>query len=144
MESESYNSPELMTEKLEINKSSKLRGFDFIKSLALQNKIHIKEPKQSCNKCYGRGFIGTDMKTHNPIPCKCIFRGLPQVGENQVFKNYKQRRREKIIMNKKSYKKMVAKLEKKELLDIKSKLVDAGIKIAKDKGELTINEKANG
>lgn len=29
-------------------------------------------PKASCRKCYGRGYIGKDLKTNQYVPCSCV------------------------------------------------------------------------
>ena len=29
-------------------------------------------PKASCRKCYGRGYIGKDLKRNQYIPCSCV------------------------------------------------------------------------
>ena len=30
------------------------------------------KPKKSCNKCYGRGYVGKDAKHNIYLPCNCI------------------------------------------------------------------------
>lgn len=35
------------------------------------NKLRAPHPpKPGCKKCYGRGFLGTDMKTNQMLPCR--------------------------------------------------------------------------
>jgi hypothetical protein len=35
------------------------------------NKLRAPHPpKSGCKRCYGRGFVGTDVKTNEMIPCR--------------------------------------------------------------------------
>lgn len=34
--------------------------------------VKFNTPIYNCKKCYGRGWIGKDSKTQEPIPCPCI------------------------------------------------------------------------
>lgn len=52
-----------------------LTPFQMIKAIAKQNNHSIKDPKDGCSKCYGRGYEGIDSETKMPIPCRCLFRG---------------------------------------------------------------------
>lgn len=45
-----------------------------IKALAERYKIPISTPRSGCHFCYGRGYIGRELKTNAPIPCQCLFR----------------------------------------------------------------------
>jgi hypothetical protein len=49
--------------------------FELIKSLAEKNGTKIEKPNPSCHYCYGRGYVGIDIKSTSPVPCACIFRG---------------------------------------------------------------------
>lgn len=44
-----------------------------IKAFLESNGIKHGEPKKSCKKCYGRGYIGFDTKCLSWIPCGCLF-----------------------------------------------------------------------
>jgi hypothetical protein len=50
-----------------------LSPFEIIKAVAEQTGTAIRNPRNSCKKCHGRGFMGTDFKTQMPIPCNCIY-----------------------------------------------------------------------
>lgn len=58
-----------------IIKKEDMTPFEIIKSIAKENGTELKEPKESCNKCYGRGYEGFETITKMPIPCRCLFRG---------------------------------------------------------------------
>lgn len=60
------------TAKGEVIDKTKLSDFDVIKAVAKQNNIEVRNPRSGCKKCYGRGFIGRDFATKQPIPCSCI------------------------------------------------------------------------
>lgn len=57
----------------EIIEKKDLGPLEVIRATAQAAGITIGEPKKSCNKCYGRGWIGTEAETKMPIPCKCIY-----------------------------------------------------------------------
>lgn len=61
------------TESKEIIDISKMSMFEIICHEAKQRNIPVKNPKKNCNKCYERGYIGTDKDSGAPVPCKCIF-----------------------------------------------------------------------
>lgn len=44
-----------------------------IKSFYESNNIKIGEPKSGCRKCYGRGYIGFEIKSQTYLPCSCLF-----------------------------------------------------------------------
>lgn len=31
------------------------------------------KPKSNCKKCYGRGYVGTNIKTGKVVPCSCCY-----------------------------------------------------------------------
>lgn len=66
-----------------------LTPWDIIKVIASKMNIKIKDaPNKSCNKCYGRGYIGFISKNKQPIPCKCIFQNVvenKQDNQNTSF-----------------------------------------------------------
>ena len=105
-----------------------LPPFEIIKMEAEENSIPIRDPKPSCKRCYGRGYVGIeiDPKTGEkgmPHACTCIF--PPRSKEQEDFmkdhpefgirKNRKARRRMKQMMNRKSYKKALIKEFNKRL-----------------------------
>lgn len=68
-----------------------------IQNVAKEIGLVLKEPNQSCKKCFGRGWIGKDSNTGNPIPCKCIFKeaiGEREIGEFHYKARNRQERRE--------------------------------------------------
>ena len=90
------------TGKGEVIDKSKLSHFDVIKALAAKTGTVIRDPKSSCKKCYGRGYIGVDTITNTPFPCTCIYppkspnerRNEEQLEENNfAFINRRNRRR---------------------------------------------------
>lgn len=53
-----------------------LRSMDpwrVIKESAQAMGIIIYDPKPSCKKCHGRGYVGRYHDSGEPIPCTCIF-----------------------------------------------------------------------
>lgn len=36
------------------------------------------EPKSNCKKCYGRGYIGKNVKTHLKVSCNCLYKTKPK------------------------------------------------------------------
>jgi hypothetical protein len=61
------------TSKGELVDKANLTDFDMIKAIAKQNNLEIRNPRKGCKHCYGRGFVGRDSKTKQPIPCSCIY-----------------------------------------------------------------------
>ncbi|MFW6219547.1 MAG: hypothetical protein ACOC33_01635 [bacterium] len=101
----------------EVINTKDITPFDVIKNVAQQAGIKIREPKKSCKDCYGRGYIGRDTFTKQPIPCTCINIPMtPREKESQNFTmqqinygnklNRAQRRREDKY-RKKLYKKLL-------------------------------------
>ena len=117
-----------------------LTPWERIKIVAQKNNIKIQNPNPNCTKpgCYGRGYIGTHKDTSMPVPCVCIFskEDRKKLNENkQPILNYKGKRRIKLLMNKKSYKKRIEKEKLKEDKKIKNDLIKAGTELAKKKKE---------
>ena len=56
----------------EVKEKAELTPFDIIRTTAEASGHTINNPKPSCSKCHGRGYIGID-KDHGPMPCNCIF-----------------------------------------------------------------------
>lgn len=48
------------------------KEYQEIQRAAKEIGIVLKEPKENCKKCHGRGWIGFNMATQKPIPCSCI------------------------------------------------------------------------
>lgn len=99
------------TQKGEVVDKTKLSDFDVIKAVAKQNNIEIRKPRSGCKRCYGRGFIGRDFTTKQPIPCTCIqiLKSPSQKESEHMYDSSKQ----KPQMNKKMIK-MIKKLMKSE------------------------------
>lgn len=49
--------------------------WEIIKEIAKENETDIKDPKENCKHCLGRGYDGVDSETKMPVPCRCLFRG---------------------------------------------------------------------
>lgn len=47
--------------------------WELIKTVAKSSNVTLREPRKGCHKCYGRGWVGKDSKTQQPIPCNCVF-----------------------------------------------------------------------
>jgi len=56
-------------------KREDMTPFEIIKSIAKENGTELKDPKESCRYCYGRGYEGLESVTKSPVPCRCLFRG---------------------------------------------------------------------
>ena len=51
---------------------------DIIKKAAARAGIKLQDPKPNCKHCYGRGYIGVNQITGEPIACNCI---LPPMND---------------------------------------------------------------
>lgn len=58
-----------------------------IKSFFEANNIKIRDPKGGCRKCYGRGYVGFEIKTQTYVPCGCLF--PPQTRVKKEAEQYK-------------------------------------------------------
>lgn len=57
-----------------ILKKEDISPFDQMKAIAKKTGYEINNPKRSCKKCFGRGYIGFDITNNrSPIPCMCIY-----------------------------------------------------------------------
>ncbi len=45
---------------------------DEVKNLDKYQLPLLKKPSTSCHKCYGRGYVGKDIKKNIYMPCKCM------------------------------------------------------------------------
>lgn len=36
--------------------------------------LPTQKPKSNCKKCHGRGYVGINHDTQEPVPCACIFK----------------------------------------------------------------------
>lgn len=55
----------------------------------------LNNPKPNCKKCHGRGFLGRNHETREPIPCSCLFpkyESQREVGDVILPQNREQRR----------------------------------------------------
>jgi hypothetical protein len=81
--------------------------FEQIKKTMDKFGVQVKDPKQSCNKCYGRGYTGKKKGSGEPIPCSCIMPDMnfstEQAYENrsQLPQNRRERRAMLRMMTKK-------------------------------------------
>jgi hypothetical protein len=71
----SINSEEAAAE--EMKKISEMAPFDQIRYAADKFGVVLRDPKPSCRKCYGRGYIGIRYnpiteKNEEPIACACV------------------------------------------------------------------------
>lgn len=58
-----------------------LSVFEQIKKTMDQFGVEVNDPKQSCNKCYGRGYTGKKA-SGEPIPCSCIMPAMNMATEH--------------------------------------------------------------
>ncbi len=69
-----------------------LSHWERLKLAAQKANIPIKEPKEDCRHCYGRGYTGFDKEI--PIACKCIFSKEDlEANKGQMFLNRSRIRR---------------------------------------------------
>lgn len=60
----SSQAPDLLTApKMEILRYAAKKGMN----------IDLVDPDDSCDKCHGLGYVGTESTTKMPVGCKCIF-----------------------------------------------------------------------
>ncbi|MFA5484929.1 MAG: hypothetical protein WC260_01645 [Candidatus Pacearchaeota archaeon] len=101
----------------EVIDTKNLSPFDVIKTVAEQTGVEIRDPRKSCKSCYGRGYIGRDSFTKQPIPCTCI--NIPKTTNEKESENFtwrqmnygnklnRQQRRREEKYRKKLYKKLL-------------------------------------
>lgn len=88
--SQDYELPEsreviLDKSKNEVIEKEDIGPLEVIRATAYAAGITINDPKPSCNKCYGRGYSGTDFNTKMPIPCKCIYPAKSQTEKQAEY-----------------------------------------------------------
>lgn len=80
----------------EVVDSKDLTPFQIIKLTAQQMDIKVQDPRKGCKKCYGRGYVGINTSTKEPVPCRCIYtfeQKQQEAKENKrTFVTRKQRR----------------------------------------------------
>ena len=85
---QSYDLPEdksgiMDTKTGDVISSDELTPLDVIKAVAKETGIELRDPNEGCKKCYGRGYIGRDSMTKQPIPCTCIYPAKSEDDEIQ-------------------------------------------------------------
>ncbi len=63
--------------------------FEQIKKTMKKFDVDVKDPKKSCNKCYGRGYTGKKAGSGEPIPCSCIMPDM-NFSTEQAYENRSQ------------------------------------------------------
>lgn len=82
---------------IDINSSTgervELTPLEKIKFAAERFGISLNDPNEDCKKCYGRGYLGVDVKTQIPISCGCIIpKALKAASQGFIPTNRKSRR----------------------------------------------------
>jgi len=65
-----------------------IRLKQIIKASADACGIVLKNPKQNCPRCHGRGWTAVDVKTGLPVVCRCIFHSEDKHNPNEVSPYY--------------------------------------------------------
>lgn len=60
-------------EAIEAEKMLENDPMEVIKAAAEGIGLVLNDPKPNCKHCHGRGYLGRNALTREPIPCKCIF-----------------------------------------------------------------------
>lgn len=70
-----FNAADLVdkTKMTEEQKYDPARIAKLIRDAAKQSGIMLKGPEKNCKYCHGRGWIGLNHETGDPICCRCIF-----------------------------------------------------------------------
>lgn len=68
------------------NDIDNLKPLEIIERTAKIAGLETRKPKSNCKKCFGRGYIGFEVKTNVPIACKCIY---PMFDKNYHLKERK-------------------------------------------------------
>lgn len=83
-------------EKGEVVKSKDLSPFQIIELTAKEMGIKIKKPRHNCKHCYGRGYVGININTKEPIACRCIYvkedKDEVELKGQQLYLSRKQKR----------------------------------------------------
>lgn len=71
-----------------------LTPFEKIKFAAEKFGMKLNDPKTSCKRCFGRGYIGIDSNTRIPVHCPCIIPNQMKqhAGNNFIPTNRKSKR----------------------------------------------------
>jgi len=64
-----------------------------IKAVAERTGITVKDPRKDCKNCYGRGYIGFNSKSKEPVPCSCIFTAEQKEKDRPFKMNRAQKRK---------------------------------------------------
>ena len=60
-------------EAIEAEKMLEDDPMEVIKAAAEGIGLVLNDPKPNCKHCHGRGWVGRNAETKEPIPCTCIF-----------------------------------------------------------------------
>lgn len=95
-----------------VKKLLEMDPLEVIKASAEGIGLILKDPKSNCKHCHGRGWIGRNTITKEPIPCSCIFpkinnpseSGKPYIPQNRAerraaIKNLSNKQAENILKN---------------------------------------------
>lgn len=78
-----------------VQKLMEMDPFEVIKAAAEGIGLILNDPKPNCKHCHGRGWIGRNAETKEPIACNCVFpKYESQRPQNEIIlpMNRKQRR----------------------------------------------------
>lgn len=79
-----------------LDSSTSMTPMQKIRAAAKQQGVRLQLAKQNCKHCHGRGYIGLNHETGDPVPCRCIFvkeENNVEVGEVELKpKNRAERR----------------------------------------------------
>lgn len=56
-----------------VQKLMEMDPYEVIKATAEGLGLVLNDPKPNCKHCHGRGWVGRNAETKEPIPCTCIF-----------------------------------------------------------------------
>jgi len=59
--------------------SGQIRKLDFTRLKGSWEMYVWNEPKSNCKKCYGRGYIGKEVKSHLKVACRCLYKNQPKL-----------------------------------------------------------------
>lgn len=100
------------TESNKVLEKEDITPWDIIKTMAQTMGTPIRDPRENCVHCYGRGYVGFRAGTKEPVPCQCIFTDTQKEKDIPLKLNREQRR--KLQKNFKKLNKKGIKLNKKE------------------------------
>lgn len=97
-----------------VEQLQKMEPLEVIKAAAEGIGLILNDPKPNCKKCYGRGYLGVNSLTKEPIPCSCIFpKYESQRPQDQMLPQNRKERRAAM--------KKISNSTAKKLLDIEKK-----------------------